>query len=92
MCRNTLSVGWRGEDYDCDFNQQPGMQRKESKPLYLSDIDPERLEGRFRRSRRSLLRLHRGTRLVLRWSAGVKKRCSPTVSRMLLSQTALRRS
>jgi len=26
MCRNTLSVGWRGEVYDCDFNQQLGMQ------------------------------------------------------------------
>ncbi|MGC2576910.1 MAG: DUF3641 domain-containing protein [Terrimicrobiaceae bacterium] len=41
-----LSVGWRGEVYDCDFNQQLGMQRKESRPLYLWDIDPERLEGR----------------------------------------------
>jgi radical SAM/Cys-rich protein len=26
MCRNTISVGWRGEVYDCDFNQQLGMQ------------------------------------------------------------------
>ena len=26
MCRNTLSVGWRGEVYDCDFNQQLDMQ------------------------------------------------------------------
>jgi hypothetical protein len=26
MCRNTISVGWRGEIYDCDFNQQLGMQ------------------------------------------------------------------
>jgi radical SAM/Cys-rich protein len=26
MCRNTVSVGWRGEVYDCDFNQQLGMQ------------------------------------------------------------------
>src|SRR6058998_1588004 len=24
MCRNMLSVGWRGEVYDCDFNQQLG--------------------------------------------------------------------
>jgi radical SAM/Cys-rich protein len=28
MCRNTISVGWRGEVYDCDFNQQLGMQWK----------------------------------------------------------------
>jgi hypothetical protein len=26
MCRNTISIGWRGEVYDCDFNQQLGMQ------------------------------------------------------------------
>jgi len=26
MCRNTISAGWRGEVYDCDFNQQLGMQ------------------------------------------------------------------
>ena len=22
MCRNTVSVGWDGSLYDCDFNQQ----------------------------------------------------------------------
>jgi len=26
MCRTTLSVGWMGEIYDCDFNQMLGMQ------------------------------------------------------------------
>src|SRR5262249_16376133 len=26
MCRNTISVGWRGELYDCDLNQQLEMQ------------------------------------------------------------------
>jgi radical SAM/Cys-rich protein len=46
MCRNTLSVGWRGEVYDCDFNQQLGMQWKNGTPLFLWDLDPERLEGR----------------------------------------------
>ena len=46
MCRNTLSVGWRGEVYDCDFNQQLGMQWKSGKPLFLWDLDPARLEGR----------------------------------------------
>ncbi len=43
MCRNTLSVGWRGEVYDCDFNQQLGMQWKEATPLYLWDLNPEQL-------------------------------------------------
>jgi len=46
MCRNTLSVGWRGEVYDCDFNQQLGMQWRNSEPLFLWDIRPAALEGR----------------------------------------------
>jgi radical SAM/Cys-rich protein len=49
MCRNTISVGWRGEVYDCDFNQQLGMQWSSnggSKPLFLWDIDPDLPEGR----------------------------------------------
>jgi radical SAM/Cys-rich protein len=45
MCQNTLSVGWQGEVYDCDFNQQLGMQWKNGVPLFLWDLDPERLEG-----------------------------------------------
>jgi radical SAM/Cys-rich protein len=46
MCRNTLSVGWRGEVYDCDFNQQLGMQWNDQKPLFVWDLDPERTEDR----------------------------------------------
>src|SRR4030095_5909175 len=41
MCRNTISVGWRGEVYDCDFNQQLGMQwsgNARKKPLFLCAI------------------------------------------------------
>jgi radical SAM/Cys-rich protein len=45
MCRNTLSVGWRGEVYDCDFNQQLGMQWRKEKPLFVWDLDPSELEG-----------------------------------------------
>jgi radical SAM/Cys-rich protein len=45
MCRTTLSVGWMGEVYDCDFNQMLGMQMRNGKPLYLWDVTPERLEG-----------------------------------------------
>jgi len=41
MCRNTISVGWRGEVYDCDFNQQLGMQPANGKLLSLWDITPE---------------------------------------------------
>jgi len=49
MCRNTISVGWRGEVYDCDFNQQLGMQwssNPNQSALFLWDIDPDLLEGR----------------------------------------------
>jgi radical SAM/Cys-rich protein len=49
MCRNTISVGWRGEVYDCDFNQQLGMQWSSvggSKALFLWDIDPDSLGDR----------------------------------------------
>jgi hypothetical protein len=46
MCRNTLSIGWQGEVFDCDFNQQLGMQWKNGKPLFLWDIDPQSLNGR----------------------------------------------
>ncbi|MBL4575249.1 MAG: arsenosugar biosynthesis radical SAM protein ArsS, partial [Opitutaceae bacterium] len=46
MCRNTLSVGWKGEIYDCDFNQQLGLQWKEERPLFLWDIDSTSLEER----------------------------------------------
>jgi radical SAM/Cys-rich protein len=45
MCRSTLSVGWTGEVYDCDFNQMLGMQIRNGRPLYLWDVTPEYLEG-----------------------------------------------
>jgi len=40
MCRDTLSVGYGGEVYDCDFNQMLGMQLRNGRPLYLWDITP----------------------------------------------------
>jgi radical SAM/Cys-rich protein len=49
MCRNTISVGWRGEVYDCDFNQQLGMQWSgdpDKSGLFLWDIDGDSLEDR----------------------------------------------
>ena len=46
MCRNTLSVSWRGEIYDCDFNQQLRMRWRNENPLFVWDLDPEQLEGR----------------------------------------------
>jgi radical SAM/Cys-rich protein len=49
MCRATLSVGYRGELYDCDFNQMLDLQlrRPDGSGLYLWDITPEYLENRL---------------------------------------------
>jgi radical SAM/Cys-rich protein len=46
MCRNTISVGWRGEVYDCDFNQQLGMQWNNGTRVFLWDVDPAKTENR----------------------------------------------
>ncbi len=48
MCRATLSVGFRGELYDCDFNQMLGLQLRhpDQSGVYLWDISPEYLERR----------------------------------------------
>jgi len=47
MCRTTLSVGWMGEVYDCDFNQMLGMQIRnpDRTGFFLWDVTPELLEG-----------------------------------------------
>ncbi len=45
MCRQTLSVGYDGELFDCDFNQMLGMRMKNGKPLSLWDMTPENLVG-----------------------------------------------
>jgi radical SAM/Cys-rich protein len=46
MCRNTISVGWRGEVYDCDFNQQLGMQWNNGARIFLWNVNPEKIENR----------------------------------------------
>ena len=48
MCRITLSVGYRGELYDCDFNQMLGMSMScpGTSGLHLWDVTPELLENR----------------------------------------------
>jgi len=56
MCRSTLSVGWRGELYDCDFNQMLAIrmrngecgirdQQVTTRPLHLWDVTPADLAG-----------------------------------------------
>jgi radical SAM/Cys-rich protein len=46
MCRNTISVGWRGEVYDCDFNQQLGMQWNNGARVFLWNVSSAKIEGR----------------------------------------------
>ena len=47
MCRNTISVSWTGEVYDCDFNQMLKMNwRTFGRPLQLWEIDPASVENR----------------------------------------------
>jgi len=47
MCRNMISVGWRGEVFDCDFNQMLKMQWcDDCRCLCLWDIDPAQVEHR----------------------------------------------
>jgi radical SAM/Cys-rich protein len=43
MCRNTINVSWRGEIFDCDFNQMmklPLEARGDAGTLHLWDLDP----------------------------------------------------
>ena len=43
MCRSTINIGWRGEVFDCDFNQMLGMQLRSSSGLFLWDVTPQSL-------------------------------------------------
>lgn len=46
MCRYTLSVGWDGTLYDCDFNQMLELPVDHGAPQHLRDFDPARLHTR----------------------------------------------
>lgn len=49
MCTNTISVGWQGEVFDCDFNQMLDLRLEDDRTgdgLFLWDITPEMLENR----------------------------------------------
>jgi len=43
MCRYTLSVGWDGSLYDCDFNQMLGMKVNHGAPSNIKAFDITRL-------------------------------------------------
>ncbi len=46
MCRNTLSVGWDGTLYDCDFNQMLDLAVAGAAPRTIFEADRRALEGR----------------------------------------------
>ncbi len=46
MCRNTLSVGWDGFLYDCDFNQMLEMKVAAGAPQHVAQFDQFALEAR----------------------------------------------
>ena len=46
MCRNTVSVGWDGYLYDCDFNQMLDLKIGDKIPLHISDFDEEKMLSR----------------------------------------------
>ncbi len=68
MCRNLISVDWRGFVYDCDFNQMLDLPltRGARARVHLSDLLDDDLEGQPDPHRRPLLRLHRRPGLELR--------------------------
>jgi radical SAM/Cys-rich protein len=45
MCRDLISVGWRGDLYDCDFNQQLGLRRAEQHGAHLRDLLRRSVDG-----------------------------------------------
>jgi radical SAM/Cys-rich protein len=46
MCRNTLSVGWDGMLYDCDFNQMLELGLDSGAPRHIAEFDTRKLESR----------------------------------------------
>ena len=46
MCRNTISVGWDGRLYDCDFNQMLDIGVSAEAPQHVGAFDLAALEAR----------------------------------------------
>jgi radical SAM/Cys-rich protein len=46
MCHYTLSIGWNGGLYDCDFNQMLKLNCDHGAPEHLDEFDFEKLETR----------------------------------------------
>ncbi len=46
MCRHTLSVGWDGSLYDCDFNQMLDLNCNHGAPEHINEFNFEKLQTR----------------------------------------------
>ena len=46
MCRNTISVGWDGHLYDCDFNQMLELKVADHAPQHISEYNEKLLNNR----------------------------------------------
>jgi radical SAM/Cys-rich protein len=46
MCRNTISIDWQGNLYDCDFNQMLGLKTKPAAGQHINTFDVSKLEKR----------------------------------------------
>jgi radical SAM/Cys-rich protein len=48
MCRNTLSIGWDGRVYDCDFNQMLELEAHyaDGRPIHVRDLNSDELLAR----------------------------------------------
>jgi radical SAM/Cys-rich protein len=47
MCKNTISVGWDGQIYDCDFNQMLELPVDHGAPKHLRNFNFEKLGNRL---------------------------------------------
>ncbi|MBL4625181.1 MAG: arsenosugar biosynthesis radical SAM protein ArsS [Flavobacteriales bacterium] len=46
MCRNTISVSWDGDLFDCDFNQMLHLRVESKSPQHIIDFNEEQLKER----------------------------------------------
>lgn len=46
MCRDTISIDWRGYIYDCDFNQQLELDVAKGSPRHINEFDYKKLSER----------------------------------------------
>ena len=65
MCRTTLSVGWDGRLFDCDFNQMLELPLADGLPRHIRDFDGAASRGPSGHRGAALLRLHGGRGIEL---------------------------